>query len=75
MWKFNKNTDIFIQENIFELLSADWCPFLCLGLNVLNKEHTSINQKSASSDSFIIWGPFYQPGITTIHACISKHMQ
>ena len=34
LWKFNRNYNIFIQENAFEVSSAKWQPF-CLGLNVL----------------------------------------
>ena len=33
-WNFNRNSNIFIQENAFEVSSAKWRPF-CLGLNVL----------------------------------------
>ena len=35
-WNFNRNSNIFIQENVFENGVCEM-PSICLGLNVLNQ--------------------------------------
>ena len=62
-WNFNRNSNIFIQENSLQNVACEMAS-ICLGLNVLiNSTHNGFKFSVVySGNEWFPWAPFYEHG-------------